>query len=230
MRGRHDRLADIHAVTFCFGDGLQYPLVIPRHHLGEMPLLPRPVGQYPLADSGIGRIDVRLDGVVQVLDVIGVKGLEFDHLTVEVGRQFAVGVVDVGHTTGHAGREVTAGAAEDDHLAAGHVLASVITDTLDHGVRPRVSDRESFADYAAQEYLPAGGAEQDDVAADDVLLGNEVRRRIVRRPHHDPATGQALTDVVVGVAVDAQRNTLGHKGAETVAGRAVKGDVNGTVR
>ena len=43
-----------------------------------MPLLPRPVGQYPLADSGIGRIDVRLDGAVQVLDVIGVKGLEFD--------------------------------------------------------------------------------------------------------------------------------------------------------
>ena len=118
--------------------------------------------------------------------------------------QFLVRVVDVGHAAGHARREVTAGAAQDDDPAAGHVLATVIADALDHGVGAGVADREPFADHAAQEDLPAGGAEQDHVAADDVVLGDVVLRRVVRRPHHDPATGQALADVVVGVAVDAQ--------------------------
>jgi len=42
----------------------------------------------------------------------------------EIVRQLAVGVVDKGHTTGHAGREVAPGTAQDDNLAAGHVFRS----------------------------------------------------------------------------------------------------------
>ena len=83
---------------------------------------------------------------------------------------------------------------------------------------------------AAQEGLAAGGAEQDHVAADDVLLGDVVRGRIVGRPDHQASTRQALADVVVGVAVDAQRDALGHERAEAVAGRTVERDVDGAVR
>src|ERR1700739_3147488 len=77
---------------------------------------------------------------------------------------------------------------------------------------------------------PAGGAEQNHVATDDVVLGDVVRRRTVRRPHHNPATGQALADVVVGVAVDAQRNSPGHKGTQAVARGPFERDVDGSVR
>ena len=66
-----------------------------------------------------------------------------------------------------------------------------------------VAHAEPLADDAAEEDLAAGGAVQDHVAGDDVLLGDVARRRVVRRAHHEPAAGQALADVVVGVAVRA---------------------------
>ena len=47
---------------------------------------------------------------------------------------------------------------------------------------------------------------------------------------HDPATGQALADIVVGVAVHPQRDTPRQERTEAVAGRAREGDVDGAVR
>ena len=106
----------------------------------------------------------------------------------------------------------------------------MITNALNHGMGAGIADREPFPDHAAQENLPCRGAEQNHVAADDVFLGNVVGRRVVRRPHHDPAAGESLADVVVGVAVHPQGNALGHKRAEAVAGGAVEGDVDRSVR
>jgi hypothetical protein len=45
-------------------------------------------------------------------------------------------VEHVGDAAGHAGREVAARGAEDDHAAAGHVLAAVVAHGLDDGVTP----------------------------------------------------------------------------------------------
>ncbi len=168
--------------------------------------------------------------LVQPFDVGIVHSVKVDHLPVDVVRQRAVRVVDIGHPARHAGREVASGGAQDDDLAAGHVLATVVADTLDDRVGARVADRESFADHAAQERLAAGGAEQDHVAADDVVLGDVVDRGVVRRPHHDAPAGQTLADVVVGVAVDPQRDTPGQECTEAVARRAVERDVDGAVR
>jgi hypothetical protein len=78
----------------------------------------------------------------------------------------------------------------------------VIADPFDHRVRAGVAHGEPLTDHSAQECLAAGGAEQDDVAADDVVFGDVVRRRVVGRPHHDPAPGQSLAHVVVRIAVD----------------------------
>jgi hypothetical protein len=60
--------------------------------------------------------------------------------------------------------------------------------------------------------LAAGRAVADDVAGDDVLLA--ARRWPPRRATDDAAAGQALADVVVGVALEPQRDAAGQEGAE----------------
>ena len=52
---------------------------------------------------------------------------------------------------------------------------------------------------------------------------------VERRAHDDPAAGEALADVVVGVAVEAQRDAPRHEGAEALAGRPGEGDLDGVV-
>ena len=64
----------------------------------------------------------------------------------------------------------------------------------------RVADREALAGEAAEERAPAGRAVERDVADDHVLLRRERRRR--RRVDREHAAGEALADVVVGLALE----------------------------
>ena len=90
-------------------------------------------------------------------------------------REVAVLVVDVGDAARHAGGEVLAGRPEHDHPAAGHVLAAVVADRLHDRVDAAVADAEALAGHAADVRLAAGRAVEGDVADDDVLLGDERR-------------------------------------------------------
>ena len=138
-----------------------------------------------------------------------------------------VEVEHVGHATAHAGREVAAGRAEHDDAAAGHVLAAVVTDALDDRGRAGVADAEALAGLAAQEDLPGGGAVRDRVAGDDLLGGLERRRPV--RAYDEPAAREPLADVVVGVALEPQRDPVRQERAERLAGRADQGEVDGAV-
>ena len=111
-------------------------------------------------------------------------------------------------------------APDDDDSAAGHVLAAVVADALDHRRGAGVADAEAFADLAAQEDLAARGAVADHVAGDDVVLGRE--RVGAVGPDDDAPAGQTLADVVVGVAVQAQRDAGRQERPEALAGGAVE--------
>ncbi len=117
--------------------------------------------------------------------------------------------------------------AEDDGPAAGHVLAAVVADALGDDRGAGVAHAEPLADAAAQEQLAAGGAVGDDVAGDGGVLREVVGRAV--GADDDPAAGQALADVVVGVALEPQGDAPGQEGAEGLAGRAGEGDVDGAV-
>ena len=108
--------------------------------------------------------------------------------------------------------------ADDERLAAGHVLAAVVADAFDHGGGAGVADQEAFAHLAAQEHLAAGGAVADHVAGDHVALGREHVGAV--RPDDDAAAGEPLADVVVGVAEQAQRDAGRQERAERLAGGA----------
>ena len=103
----------------------------------------------------------------------------------------------------------------------------MVADPLDDGEGAGVADAEALADDAAQEDLPAGRAVGDDVAGDDLLLGDERRRRM--RTDDEPPTGQALPEVVVGVADQAHRDPGWHEGPEALPGRTGEVDVDRAV-
>src|SRR5690606_10480661 len=128
---------------------------------------------------------------------------------------------------GHAGGEVAAGGAEHDDAAAGHVFEAVVAHAFDDGGDAGVAHREAFAGAAADVEFAAGRAVEGDVADDDVFGGRKAGGR--GGAHNDLAAGEALADVVVGVAFEAEGHALGHECAEGLAGGTGEADVDGVL-
>ncbi len=164
------------------------------------------------------------DHVAQPGQVLGLEALQLDHLGVDHRR---VEAEHEGDAARHARRHVAAGLAEHHDPAAGHVLAGVVADALDDGQRAGVAGAEPLADPAAQEDLAGGGAEQQGVACDHVVLGQE--QHVVGRPDDDAATRKALADIVVGVADQLEGDTGRQERADRLARRAGERDVDGVV-
>ena len=141
-----------------------------------------------------------------------------------MSREGLLGIEDVGDPTAHAGREVAAGLAEHDHGALGHVLAAVIAHSLDDRSHAAVADAEALAGHAAEEHLAAGRSVERDVADDDVLLGHE--GRAFGGMNDDPSAGHALAEVVVGVALETDRDSVGEERSEALTGGAAEVDLD----
>ena len=183
------------------GAHVEDALVVARQHQGEpadRALVP--VVEEPGRDRRVGPLAVRARaGRARRVSSSGRSGTRS---TSSGLTRLAVEVEHVGDAAGHPGREVAPGRAEDERGATGHVLAAVVAHALDDGGGPGVAHAEALADPAAQEELAGGRAVADDVAGDDVLLGRRAREPAAG-PHDDAAAGQALADVVVGVALRA---------------------------
>ncbi len=144
-----------------------------------------------------------------VIDVGGVdERLEIDAGLVAAARgEVALIVVDVGDAAAHAGGEVAAGGAENDDEAVGHVFAAVVAHAFDDGGCAGVADGEALAGDAVEEDFAAGCAVEDDVADEDAFLGQEAGG--LGRIGDDAAAGEALAEIVVGVAFEFERDALG---------------------
>ncbi len=139
----------------------------------------------------------------------------------------SVGVVHERDAARHPGREVAAGRPEHDDAAAGHVLAAVVADAFDDRGRARVAHAEALAHHAAEVGLTTGGAVERDVAGDDVLLGGELRLTVGEAL--ELAAREPLAGVVVGVALEPQRDAPGHERPEALARRAAQVHGDGVV-
>src|SRR5262249_31363975 len=80
-------------------------------------------------------------------------GFQVDHLKIASLREVAFFVDDVGDTSAHSGCKVSSCPAENNHAAAGHILASVIADAFDDRNCATVSNGETLARNAADECL-----------------------------------------------------------------------------
>ena len=94
----------------------------------------------------------------------------------------------------------------------------MVAAALDHRDGARVAHRETFAGHALEIGLAGDGAVEHGVADDDVL--GRIAPAPRRLAHHDAAAGQALADIVVGVADQFQADAAGQEGAEALARRA----------
>src|SRR6202000_814748 len=88
-------------------------------------------------------------------------------------------------------------------------------------------DAEPRADHATQVDFTGGGPVADHVARDDLLVGGEVGLRV--GGDRDPAAGQALAHVVVGVTGQPQGDPAGQEGPERLAPGTAERDVDGVV-
>src|SRR5215211_9047569 len=104
------------------------------------------------------------DQGVKLRLVVGREFVEADQFRVAPLGEAALFVEDVGNASTHAGREVLSGRAEYHHPSAGHVLAAVVPDALDHRVRAGVADGKALACESAEERPARGRAVQHGVA------------------------------------------------------------------
>ena len=117
---------------------------------------------------------------------------------------------------------------QDDHEAAGHVLAAVIAQAFHHRHRAGVADAEALAGHAVDVHLSPGGPEKVDVARDDVVPRAE--RRGTRGVDDDLPAGEPLGEVVVRVPFQLEGDPVGEEPAEALAGGTAEGHVDGVRR
>lgn len=96
----------------------------------------------------------------------------------------------------------------------------MVARTLDDNLDAAVAHGEALARDAADVRFPARRAVEGGVADDDIVLRREGRLR--RRSDDDLAAGKALADVVVGVALQRERDALRHERAEALPAEPTK--------
>ena len=125
-----------------------------RSQSARMPWATRlPVSRTMLLENGAKRLGIAFAQASHRRCRLGNPGVER-----------AFGVPHVGDAARHAGTEVATDRPEDHCRAAGHVLASVIADPLDHGQPTGVPNTEPLAGRPGHEELSAGRPVQHGVA------------------------------------------------------------------
>ena len=127
-------------------------------------------------------------------------------------------VQDVGCTAAHACGEVLAGHAQDHRAAAGHVLQTVVSAAFRHRQRAGIPDAEALAGDAADIGFAGGGTVQCHVPEDDIVMGSV--SRVLRRGDHQLSAGKPLSEAVVRVALQADRQSLRDEGSEGLSSAA----------
>ena len=132
-----------------------------------------------------------------------------DQRFVQLGVQVIFSVQYIGNTAAHTCGKVLAHFTQDNCAAAGHVFAAVFAHTFYDNRCAGVPDAETLAGYAINKRLAAGCAEQRHVTDDDVFVFLELRS--LRREHCQLTAGQALSEIVVAVALQRQGQSLRDK-------------------
>src|SRR5579863_410089 len=187
----------------------------PRNHV--VPVVENPLGTATGSQLRVAQQEIFDDHHIGLVE----QGLQIDGLQVTspLGKVSAL-VEDVGHTAAHAGCEISATGAEHQHDAVGHVLASVVANALDHRSRSGVTNGKALARYSVEKRFAARGAVESNIADDDIFFRRESGG--ARRKHDEPAAGETLANVVVGLALKRKRDPPGKKRAQTLPRRALE--------
>eukprot|EP01136_Pigoraptor_vietnamica_P023733 Opistho-1_new@6558 len=206
---------------------VEHPLVVDGHDAHKLAQRRRPRREKLGGDSRPREARVLGDRLAQPLGlrrVLDPPELHELHVAAEVARA----VKHIRNAAAHASRKVATGGAEDHCAPARHVLAAVVAHTLAHGRGTRVAHAEALRRDAADERATARGAVEAHVTHNDVVLRDKPGG-IRAGANNDRATGKALADVVVRVAVEFDRDALREERAERLARRARELDADRVV-
>ena len=148
-------------------------------------------------------------------------------LLVQLSVELVPLVQHVDDASGHARGEILAGLAQDDNHAPRHVLAAVVAHALHDGAGPGIADAEALARHAADIGLAPRRAVERHVADDDILPG--IPPALLRGPHHQLAAGEALAEIVVGIAGQTDGHPLRQERAEGLPAPAQGLDDHGVI-
>ena len=205
----------------------EHGLVIGGEDFDEVGQLGIPILQDPCRDGGAGPGRVRLDQRLERrLLIVIFQRRQFHRAHVAESGEGVSRVVDIGDATGHAGGEVATGRSEHDGLTARHILTGMVAHALDDHVGPRVADAETFAGGPANIGVPAGRTEEADIADDGVGFGHEGGAFV--GVDAERAAGEALAEVVVGIALELQVDPVGQPASEALSGRSLEFEGDGT--
>ncbi len=152
--------------------------------------------------------------------ILGRNGGEINH-----GKIAALGKVtrlieDVSHATRHAGGKVPPRVADDQHAAARHVFAAVVANPFDNRNGAGIAHREALARHAAEIAFAGDGAVKHRIADDDGFFRNEAD--LLLRLHDELAAGQALADIVIGLAREFKGDAMRRPGPKALARNAIE--------
>lgn len=194
---------------------------------GELRKALRPPLQQTLGHGAAGELQVSPHEALQILQLgrvgaVRFLGVHLAHLHgrwESVLRELVLGVPNPSDASAHAGRQVHADRAQDDDPATGHVLTAVVTGALDDGPCAGVAHGEALGRDASHEADAGSGAIEGCVSNDDVVFGNEASlQRLGRRVDGKGTATEALSEVVLGVALQLQEDALQGEGPEGLAG------------
>ena len=180
----HDRLVDVvvaEALGLGASPGVEHPLVVARHDLARSARTAScPVGEQPRRPPpSRSRSRCARDDVAQPARSSASSSGSRSTISVLTLRTAVRGRSTYATPPDMPAAKLRPVGAEHDDPAAGHVLAAVVADALDDGGRAGVADAEALArPRRAGTPRRRWRRSSDDVAGDDVLLGDE--RRVAR--------------------------------------------------
>lgn len=176
-----------------------------------------------------GVVVVVLDQTADESDLMRVlNAAQLNHLLVDLALEVLVDVKDVSNTTRHTSSEVATSAAKTENTTTSHVLATVVTHTLNNGGDTRVTDSETLGGNTAEETGTSSSAVQANVTDNHVLLGLE--DRVAGRVDDEATTGKTLSDVVVAVTLKLKGDTRCEVGTEGLTSGTTDVSVDGVLR
>jgi len=138
-----------------------------------------------------------------------------DHCFVKVLVKNVVHIKNISDTAAHTCREVLSGFSENYHTATGHVLASMLTNTLNYCHCTGITNCKTLTCNTVDKCSSAGCAIESHVSDDDVILC--LVSGLLRYFNDQLATGKSFSEVVIAVAGKFQCQSFRDKCTEALS-------------
>src|SRR5579875_1093577 len=194
-------------------------------HLDEFAPQSVPLIQQAARYRAVGILQMARDEGVELLSfALAAHLAQLHHAGIAALGEATFLVQDVSYAAAHPGGEITSGAPQYHHQAAGHILAAMVAHTFDHRERAAVANGKTLAGDTADKGLAAGGAVERHVAHHNILFGLEAG--LARRTHRDKPARQSFAAVIIGVALQIKRDAASQKSAEALTRRPLQQNLN----